>query len=102
MGGDKLKPLTLAQMMEEEEHKVNEANGSNWRLSMEKRELDFFAKTLNSEKMQLRPIKITVNLLRKMKKVKKKNCLILMMRTTMIAVLSMKMTQTRRHQKTQQ
>ena len=52
MGGDNLKPLTLAEMMEEEERKANEAAGSNWRLSMEKnkRELDFFPNTLNIRK----------------------------------------------------
>eukprot|EP00090_Calanus_glacialis_P007702 TRINITY_DN16148_c0_g1_i1.p1 TRINITY_DN16148_c0_g1~~TRINITY_DN16148_c0_g1_i1.p1 ORF type:complete len:245 (+),score=76.39 TRINITY_DN16148_c0_g1_i1:84-737(+) len=52
VGGDNLKPLTLAEMMEEEERKANEAAGSNWRLSMEKnkRELDFFANTLNIRK----------------------------------------------------
>ena len=50
--GDNLKPLTLAEIMEEEELKANEAAGSNWRLSAEKnkRELDFFANTLNIRK----------------------------------------------------
>lgn len=52
VGGDCLKPVTLVEMMDEEERKAKEVVQSNWKLAFEgkKRELDFFANTLEIRK----------------------------------------------------
>jgi len=49
---ENLKPVTLSEIMEEEERQAREHKESNWRLSFDKnkREIDFFANTLEIRK----------------------------------------------------